>query len=248
MAYVVVTRELEASSGYAAAFAALGLEVVPMPVTRSEPPRDPAALGRALEHGGHAAIVIASPRAAAALAAAVGGLRQPLPEVWAVGPATTRALAAAGITARHPDTAHDGASLAQAMIGLRDLAGRRVLVPRAEDGRDEAIAVLRAAGAEIVDVVAYRTVATLPDDPAIARGRELLVAGMAAVCAVFAPSQVVALGAAVGPLDALATAFAAIGDTTAAVLREAGAPHVAVASAPTPEGLANAVASVYPRS
>ncbi|HSK04470.1 MAG TPA: uroporphyrinogen-III synthase, partial [Kofleriaceae bacterium] len=139
----------------------------------------------------------------------------------------------------------DGGSLARALTAARALAGARVLVPRAEDGRDEAIAHLRAAGAEIDDVVAYRTVAAPADDPALAEGRALLAAGCAAVCVVLAPSQVAALAALVAlpPL-----AFAAIGETTAAALRAAGATRLAVADTPTPAGIASAVRSVYPRS
>lgn len=243
MPYAVFTRALDAGSAYASALAPLGLEVVAMPVTRTEPPRDPGALARALEAGGHAAIVIASPRAAAALASARG--RAPLPEVWAVGAATQRALGAAGIPAIHPEGVVDGATLAHALLAARDLAGRRVLLPRAADGRDDLAAILRAAGVELDDVVAYRTVPAPADDPAIARGRALLVSGAAAVCVVFAPSQVAALGALVGPLDAIRCRFVAIGDTTGAVLRAAGV-AIAVAATPTPEGVANAVAAVYP--
>ncbi|MBA3461626.1 MAG: uroporphyrinogen-III synthase [Deltaproteobacteria bacterium] len=244
MSSAVLTRELDAHSGYIAALGALGLDVVTMPVTHTEPPRDPLALPRALEHGGHAAIVIVSARGAAALAQARAHVTT-LPEVFAVGPATHRALAAAGITAQHPPDAIDGASLAQAMIASRELAGRRVLVPRAEDGRDDVITVLRSAGIEVVDVIAYRTVPTAADDPVIAEGAQLLSTGTAAVCAVFAPSQVAALAALLGPLAAVRVPFVAIGDTTAAVLREAGVANIAVAASPTPEGLANAVASVY---
>ncbi|MDB4961799.1 MAG: uroporphyrin-III C-methyltransferase [Myxococcales bacterium] len=242
--YAVFTREIDASSAYTTVLAQLGLAIVPMPLTRTEPPRDPHALARALDAGGHAAIFVASARAAAALIEARG--QAALPEVWAVGPATLRALAAGGIPAVHPASAHDGASLAHALIAKRDLAGRRVLFPRAEDGREEAMSILRAATVGIDDVIAYRTVPSPADDPALARGRELLLAGQAAVCVVFAPSQVTALTALIGPLGGRATLFAAIGDTTAAVLREAGVANVVVASAPTPEGLANAIAAVYP--
>ena len=56
-----------------------------------------------------------------------------------------------------PPDVRDGAELARALVASRDLAGKRVLVPRAEDGRDEALEILRAAGAEVVDVIAYRT-------------------------------------------------------------------------------------------
>jgi len=164
--------------------------------------------------------------------------------VWAVGPATARALAAGGLRAIVPEGVRDGASLARALAGARELAGVRVLVPRAEEGREEAIAYLRAAGAEIEDVVAYRTVATPAGDPALAEGRALLAAGGAAICVVLAPSQVAALAALVAlpPL-----AFAAIGETTAAALRAAGAGAIAVAETPTPAGIASAVQSVYSR-
>lgn len=248
MPYAVFTREVDASSAYVSTLAALGLEIVAMPLTRTEPPRDPGALARALEAGGHAAILIASARGAAALVeAATGGRIYPtLPEVWAVGPATLRTLVAGGIPAIHPPAAHDGASLAHAMIDERVLDGRRVLVARAEDGREEAMAILRAAGAIVEDVPVYRTVPSPPDDPVLARGRELLLGGRAAVCVVFAPSQVTALAALVGPLGERHTTYAAIGDTTAAMLKELGVATVAVAITPTPEGLANAIAAVYP--
>jgi uroporphyrinogen-III synthase/uroporphyrinogen III methyltransferase/synthase len=62
------------------------------------------------------------------------------------------------------------------------------------------------------------------------------------VCIVFAPSQVAALG----DVAAMQTRFVAIGPTTAAALREAGIAEVAVAATPTPAGIANAVAAVYP--
>ena len=239
----MITRELDAV--YADALRALALDPVAMPVTRCVPPDDPAALPAALSRGEHAAplaaIVVASARAADALIAARGDL--PLPEVWAVGPATARALSAAGIAAHVPPVAKDGATLAHALIAARPLAGRRVLVPRAEDGRDDAIDALRAAGAEVEAVVAYRTVAVAADDPAIARGLELLARGEAAVCAVFAPSQAAALDAVI-PLAKVATRFVAIGETTARSLRDRGVVCIA-ADQPTPEGLARAVRAVY---
>jgi uroporphyrinogen-III synthase len=243
MAYAVVTRDAGGAAPYAAVLAPLGLEVVAMPVTRTAPPADPGALARALERGGHAAIVCASARAAAALAAAASEISAALPEVWAVGPATARALEAARLRAIVPDGVRDGASLARALVAARPIAGARVLVPRAEEGREEAIACLRAAGAEVEDVIVYRTVAAPADDPALAAGRALLAAGQAAVCVVLAPSQVAAL-AARGRLPTVA--FAAIGETTAAALRAAGASTVAVAETPTPAGIASAVRSVYP--
>jgi uroporphyrinogen-III synthase len=243
VAYAVITREAEAAAPYAAALAPLGLDGLALPVTRTAPARDPEELAGALERGGYAAIVVASARAALAIQAARGAAA--LPEVWAVGPATARALAAAGIAAQVPPVARDAATLARALVAGRALAGRRVLVPRAEDGRDEAIAILREAGAVVDAIAAYRTVAAAADDPELAHGLGLLRRGEVAVCAVFAPSQVAALEALVG-IRRITARFAAIGETTATALREAGAGAIAVADAATPERLAKAVSAVYP--
>ncbi len=243
MAFAVVTRDLASAAAYAAALAPLGLETVAMPVTKTAAAADREALPRALDLD-YAAIVVASPRAAQELARAAAG--RELPEVWAVGPATRRALGIAKIAAHHPDGANDGAELARRLVAARALAGRRVLVPRAEEGRTDAVEILRAAGADVVDVIAYRTVAVDAGEPQLVRGRELLESGRAAVCALFAPSQVTALAALIGPLAAIATHYGAIGDTTAAALRAAGVAEVAVAATPTPEGIARAVAAVYP--
>lgn len=256
MPTAVLTRDPVDAQAYASVLAPLGLDVVAMPVTRTEPPADRDALARALDQGDYAAIVVASPRAVHELARAVGslaGIRTTLPElpdVWAVGPATKRALDIARLPAQLPAGVRDGVELARHLVASRSLAGKRVLVPRAEEGRSDIREILRAAGAEVVDVVAYRTVALAPDDPLLADGADLLVRGAADVCAVFAPSQVSALAAAIGArghaLSALITRFCAIGETTAGALRAAGVAEVAVADAPTPEGMARAVGSVYP--
>jgi uroporphyrinogen-III synthase len=258
MVFAVLTRDPDAIAPYAAALAPLGLTCVAMPVTRYAPPADPGALARAAADGEHAAIVVASVRAAdelvramAARSAAEGAgggppIARAVAEVWAIGPATERALAAAGIRAVVPAGARDGAGLARALVAARELRGKRVLMPRAEDGRTEARDLLRAAGAEVVDVIAYRTLAVPAGDPSVRTGVELLRTQRAAVCVVFAPSQVAALAALAGPLGAVSTRWCTIGDTTAAALRQAGVAEVAVAPSPTPEGIAHAVGSVYP--
>ncbi len=242
----MLTREpVEA---YAAALAGLGLEVVAMPVTEQRAsPADHAALVAAVSSGSFTAVLVASAHAAEGLAAALASTVIPaseLGEIWAVGPATAGALAAARLDAHHPDSVTGGAELARALVAAHGLAGRRVLVPHAEDGRPEALAILRAAGADVVDVVAYRTIARAADHPDVAAGRALLIDGGAAVCAVFAPSQVHALLEIVGgarALAALATQFVAIGETTGAALRAAGV-EPRIARSPTPAGLAEAVA------
>jgi uroporphyrinogen-III synthase len=228
MAFAVLTRDPADAQTYVAALAPL--EVVAMPVTRTV--EVPGALAGAAAD----IAMVMSPRAAHQLAKAGLDL-----DVWAVGPATRRALDIAKLRSHVPPDVVDGIGLARA-LAKTDVRGKRVLVPRAEEGRTEPLDILRAAGAEVIDIIAYRTVDAVPDDP---RGMQLLEAGQAAVCCVFAPSQVTAL-AKLLDLRGLRTRFCAIGETTAAAVREAGVAEVAVATSPTPEGMAQAVRAVYP--
>ncbi|HEX7701974.1 MAG TPA: uroporphyrinogen-III synthase [Kofleriaceae bacterium] len=243
MLRAVLTREdVEA---YAAQLSPQGIEVVAMPVTQQlADANDRDVLARALQTGPFAAVVVTSRHAAIFLAAALlrtSSTANDLGEIWAVGPATRQSLDGEGLTSHYPPGVHDGAELARALMASRDLRGQRVLVPRAEQGRSEAIELLREAGADVVDVVAYRTHAVAADHPSIAAGRELLTGDGVAVCAVFSPSQVAALAAIVGPLVEVPTQFCAIGETTAAALRAAGVTQIGVAATPTPDGLATAV-------
>jgi uroporphyrinogen-III synthase len=256
MAIAVLTRDAGDVAPYASTLAPLGLTVVAMPVTKTIGPPDPGALARALDTGDYAAIMVTSARAAHELAQAVGALTEvrstmpDLPDVWAVGAATKLAIDNARLPSHQPEGVRDGVELAHALASSTQLRGKRVLVPRAEDGRTEPLDILRAAGADVVDVIAYRTVALPIEEVALSEGADLLVTGGAAICAVFAPSQVTALAAAImereHELAGLVTQFCAIGETTAAALRAAGIRDVAVAVAPTPEGMAQAVRSVYP--
>lgn len=168
------------------------------------------------------------------------------PPVTVVGPATAAAASAAGFDAvARGDT---GEAAAAALVAL-GVGGKRVLAPRAAGGRDEPLAMLRAAGAEVTDATAYRTIAAAPGALEIAAGKRALLAGPTA-CLVFAPSQVAALDGVLardGGLGVLArTRVIAIGPTTAAALVARGVRPAAVAAEPTPAGMAKALASVYP--
>jgi uroporphyrinogen-III synthase len=250
---VVITRDAEDGDPFARALGP-GFTAVFMPVTSvaAATPDDLGRLGALAVHVDRYHHVFVASRHAippllAALSAAAHDPRS-APPVSAVGHATTAALLAAGFTARARGDTGEAAAAALAKLGIR---GNRILAPRAAGGRDEPIALLRAAGAEVDDVIAYRVVAAATAAPAIAAGKAALVAG-AAACLVFAPSQVAALDlvmAASGGLGVLArTHVIAIGPTTAAALVARGVRIAAVATAPTPEAMANALASVYPEA
>ena len=282
MAYAVITREPESGDRYAAALTALGLEIVAMPVTRTEWIDN--GLDRVVRERTYDAIVVASARAARALAAAWvapprtdGRIvvstwfeqmygepreagpperdaqgRSKLPKVWAVGAATARVLAEVGIACVVPEGVDDGHGLALALIeglGVAErkppLRERRILVPRAADGRRELLEAMVDAGATVDAMTVYKTFHADPADEEIVAGQRALEEGGAPICVMFAPSQVKALAELV-PLPSVAATFVAIGETTAKALREARARRVVVADQPTPEGIAKAVRSVYP--
>lgn len=181
---------------------------------------------------------------------------------WAVGESSAAPLRRLGLAVSVASRA-SAAGLAEAVIAAAArraaaaggpdparLAGRRVLLPRAEEGRDEAALALRQAGATVDELVVYRTVPAAAEEPAVQPALARWLAGEVAVAALFAPSQVAALQSLLAArgldLSASPALFAAIGETTAAALAAAGVAHLVVAGAPTPEAMVNAVASRYP--
>lgn len=88
-----------------------------------------------------------------------GGLPLSLPSVAVVGSATLRKLAEHGIRADFVPAEFTGTQLA---LGLGDLTGKRVLLPRARIGRPEIVALLQQQGAVVDDVALYDTVTAVP--------------------------------------------------------------------------------------
>lgn len=250
MAYALVTREPERAAPYCAALAPLGLRALAMPVTATEE-LAPATLTAALvELSAGEVVALASARAAELVAHALAG-RAVSAELWAVGEATAAPLRRAG-HAVHVARGASALALAESILAAHAGVGLRVLLPRAAEGREEAALALRAAGAEVRELPVYRTVVAALSAPALAEPLHRWATGEVAVVAVFAPSQVAALGQLVsrsgralaapgGPL------FAAVGETTASALRAAGVTELVVAAQPTPEAMAKAVATRYPR-
>jgi len=157
-----------------------------------------------------------------------------------VGPATADRLAA---RVRPPDLVpmeHTGAALAAALA--RHVAGAAVLVPRAADGRPELIDGLRAAGAEVVAPVAYRTLAARPET--LAPLADLLAAGEVDAVAFASPSAVRSVTGALGERAALLgrALLAAIGPSTAEALKAAGLEVGALPALHTTAGLAEEIA------
>jgi uroporphyrinogen-III synthase len=217
---VIVTRPRASSARLAVALRVRGAKVVFAPLIRTVPPRSWKALDSALRRlSRFDAVIFASANAVAAFfdrSRKVLKGRPAAPRVvGAVGPATAAAAAARGWKASVVPEVRRAEGLARA---LRLPRGARVLIPRAEGGREALPRLLRAAGARVTTVSAYRT---LPDAAGRAALRAALAAGADAAC--------FASGSAVAALDApgLRRAFrgcaaVAIGPVTAAALRARG--------------------------
>jgi uroporphyrinogen III methyltransferase/synthase len=174
---VVVTRARAQASGLARRLATeLGADVVEAPAIRAEPLRA-ADLDAALASPGDLALVcLTSVNGVEALwgaleragrdARALAGVRFAV-----VGVPTAAVLAARGIRADVVPERQVAEGLVDA-LAAEPVEGRRVLVVRAEGGRDVVPEALRARGAEVIDVAAYRTVAEAPPEDVLAAAAE----------------------------------------------------------------------------
>jgi len=243
---VLLTRPEARGHGLAARLRVLGAVVEEHPTIVFEPLLDTAEVAaalRALER--FAAVFFTSPTGVTCFAAAHA---RHVPErplaltAAAVGSATARALAAAGIPPAVVGDEPNAAGLGEAARRL-GLAGREVLVVRPEVSPGRLEEALAAAGAAVRAVAFYRTA---PAPTRVDAARALAASPIDAV--VFAsPSALLALlGTDEVPRASvrealLRTRRVAIGPTTSEALASEGFPATSVAEAPTDEAVAQAV-------
>lgn len=222
---------------------ALGWEAVAVPtvaIVPVAPGGDLDRVARRLE--AYDWIVVTSAHGAQALAAALartGAPRPTRPRWAAVGPATARALQAAGVQVAVVPARYLTAAVAEA---LGPVEGLTVLLPRADAASPELPRLLRARGAQVEEVVAYRTVEG-PERSRLPLQRAL----MDGIDAALFTSPSTARGfwrLAPEPHRALAGVLvAAIGPVTAGALRALGRPPDVVAEEHTGDGLVAALAA-----
>jgi len=256
-ARVLITRRVEQGRALATTLTGLGAEPVFAPVTTLAPPSDPKAIARAIDHiDTYEWVVITSANAVhwffEALAASGRDARAlGLARVACVGPVTAAALAERGVRADLVPSHGDAGATADAIIEASGSALReaRVLVPRAEKGRDEAVELLRTAGAEVDCAPVYRTETAAADEPSVQHALRALRNGEIDVATFFAPSQVRALlellGEGAEQLLNQCRVVAAIGNTTRAALESRGVRVDLVPSTPDAQVLATELAGIY---
>ena len=248
---VLVTRSREQAGAFVDALAAEGARAVCAPMIQLEAPADCSELDAALEDlGAYTQLVFTSANAvrfSAARARARGLELRPGPatRVICVGPATARAAlegpGCPSTACRRPSTMPRRCW--KGLLRDGDLAGQRVLIPRSDLARDTLPEGLRAAGARVDAVVAYRNLPAAIDAEALRR--QLLAGELDALT--FASPSAVRRFAALLDAQALAAArrcvVAAIGPVTARALERAGLPAAAVAGSATPAALVEALAA-----
>lgn len=247
---VVVTRAREQAGELAAALERLGAEVLLMPTVEFAPPEDWQLLDAQLRKlDAFDAILFTSKNAVRYILARCRslGIRCETfsgARIAAVGPGTAHAAKQDGLRVDYVAKNHTGEALARELGN--ELRGRRVLLPRSDRADDRLPAALGEAGAEVTEVVAYRTAAPKEIDPqALERVRKAQVDAV-----IFAsPSAFHNLSTWIpaGELAALAqrVQFAAIGPTTARALREAGARVEIEAADASAAALGDAIAGYY---
>jgi uroporphyrinogen III methyltransferase/synthase len=221
-----------------------------LPTTIVLPPLDEAALDEALGRvpgmdwlvftSRHAVEAVFARRPWAALRSERGQ-----PRVAAVGDRTADLAAARGAPADVVPPVPGAPALLDALVSAEggSLAGRRVFWPRSDIAGRELADGLTAAGASVVEAVAYRTVPASPAD--LESFRADLRSGEIDVVCFLSPSAAEGLASALGSDDLAALrgrcVVASLGPTTSAALARLGAPPDVEAAEVSARSLAAAV-------
>ena len=240
---VVITRARDQAGELVSKLEALGAEVIEFPTIEIRPAEDYRPLDAALANlASYDWLIFTSANGVKFFMERLdlrgrdlGAFRG---SVCAIGPATRKAVEDNGLKVTLIPEEYVAESLVAAFEG-HDLAGKRVLLPRAAVARDLAPAELTKRGARVDVVEAYRTVA--PRDLG-ARVREVFFGERKPDWITFTSSSTVAnfVGAA-GSHTLEGVKVASIGPVTSATARRYGIDVTAEASPYTIEGLVGAI-------
>ena len=162
---VLVTRPKDQGLDLVDRLEALGAEAIEAPMIRIEPPDDDAPLDEACARAGTFDwIVFASANAVDAFMSrllsgprdlrALGGVK-----VCGIGPATAERLAHHGVKLDLAPPEYTADAALRALLERGSVRGLKILLPHADIGRELLAEELQQQGADVTEVVAYRTVA-----------------------------------------------------------------------------------------
>jgi uroporphyrinogen III methyltransferase/synthase len=237
---VLVTRAREQAAELVEPLEALGAVTIEAPMIRIAPPEDLTALDAACAAAGTFDwIVFTSTNAVAAfmdrLLASKADVRAlHNARLGAVGPATAATLARYSLKVDAQPSEYRAEAVASELACHGTLEGARILLPRADIGRDVITSELTRRGAQVTKVVAYRNLATDPEQDGGPDVYKLLLERQLDVVTFTSASAVQNMVRVLGEEPAIdllnATAVAVIGPVTA---EAAAAHHIRTAIVPT---------------
>ncbi|HEY2433763.1 MAG TPA: uroporphyrinogen-III C-methyltransferase [Vicinamibacterales bacterium] len=165
---IVVTRSREQAADFVDMLEERGAETIQLPTIRIAPPDDPDGLDRAAAAAaGYDWIVFTS---ANAVDAFFGRLLQCADvrelkgvRLCAVGPSTAQHISRFGVRVDLVPDESRSEGVLEVLAAAGPLQGTRILLPRADIAREALPDQLRDAGAEVTEVVAYRTILAGPE-------------------------------------------------------------------------------------
>jgi uroporphyrinogen III methyltransferase / synthase len=252
---VLVTRPREQAVELVDLLTAFGADAIEVPMIRMAPPEDPDPLLRAAANPeAFDWIVFTSANAVDVfMTALLDGERDVRalkgPRICASGTATAAKLATFGIKVDLIPSEFRGDAVAAALLAQGPMAGVKVLLPRSDIGREVIAEQLREAGADVTEVIAYRTVledAQRESDPDI---YGMLLEGKIDVATFTSPSAIrnfAKIHGAEQVTDLLKhTVVATIGPVTADAARQLGIPVTIQPKTYTVAALVDAIVAHY---
>ena len=232
---VLVTRAVEQGQQLVRALQEKGAAPVVLPLVAFAPPEDPSLLDKAIRQLAlFDWIFLTSQNALRAIQERCRLLKINLPKaagdvcIAAVGPATAEAARKASLRVFYVASKHTGISLAEELA--EQVRGKHVLLPRSDKANPELVETLNRFGAQVTEVVAYRTIQ--PKNADLTSIETITGEGTDAVL-FFSPSAVHHLQDILGNEKFLELSrravFAAIGPVTGNALRAAKVERVALA-------------------
>jgi len=233
---IIITRAAAQSEVLAKQLSALGALPALLPLVAFAEPEDFAPLDEAIAQVEHFDwLIFTSGQAVRAVVGRSKQLNAALErrgsklQIATVGPASAEAVRQAGLPVEYVSNIHNGVALAHELA--ERLQGRTVLLPRSDRANPDLPAALKAHGAHITEVVAYRTLQPSDVDK-LNLGR--VSAGEADAILFFSPSAVqhyaqLASGEQFRKLQDRVV-ITAVGPVTANALREAGVERMVVAA------------------
>jgi len=248
---ILITRAVAQSEALACELSARGALPAVLPLVSFAEPEDFAPLDRAIaEIAQFGWLILTSAQAVRAFTARAADLQRPLvrpdslPRIACVGPVTAEAARKASLPVEYVAATHSGVALVNE-LGSK-LHGAKVLLPRSDRANPDLPDALQHHGAQVTEVIAYRTLR--PDEVDQAQLKNA-AGGQADAILFFSPSAVQHFTELVGAEQLHAfqdkLAITAVGPVTAKALREAGVTRAVVAADTTAAAVMEALEKYF---